>query len=149
MSSRDGRRGVQADLAVDEVDRLPVPNDRRCLQINDAGVAEAGDRAAGLRVQRDQPEPGRDVENALVSSVGPVRDTAARQLARCGGAARAFGLAVNPPQFAGRGVERDDGSPCAGGRVDHAIDHQRRAFQLELGPRPRLSVLNRHATSSC
>ena len=27
-------------------------------------------------------------------------------------------------------------APRAGGRVEHAVDHQRRAFELELGERP-------------
>ena len=32
--------------------------------------------------------------------------------------------------------------------VDHALDHQRRAFELELGARAEVVGLNRHATSS-
>ena len=42
-------------------------------------------------------------------------------------------LAVRPEEFSGGGIERDDRTPCAGSRVDHAVDHQRRAFELELG----------------
>ena len=91
---------------------------------------------AGLRVERDEEEPGRDVEDPFLFAVGPVRHAASRQLARRGGAARAFGLAVHPPQLARRGVERDHRPPRARGRVEHAADHQRRAFELELGPVP-------------
>ena len=46
----DDRRGVQADLAGDEIDRLIVVQ----LQIDDAVLAEARDRRAGLRVERDR-----------------------------------------------------------------------------------------------
>ena len=69
------------------------------------------------------------------AAVGPVRHAAARQLARRAGGARALGLGVHPAQLAGRRVERDHRAPRAGRRVEHAADHQRRAFELVLGPR--------------
>ena len=49
-------------------------------------------------------------------------------------APRAFVLAVDPEQFAGSGIERDDGSARAGGRIDHALDHDGRALEFVFGP---------------
>ena len=48
-------------------------------------------------------------------------------------AARGLPEAVGPHQLAGLGVERDHRAARAGGRVEHALDHERRAFELELG----------------
>ena len=42
---------------------------------------------------------------------------------------------MHPDQFAGRAVERDHRPPGAGGRIDDAVDRERRAFELELGAR--------------
>ena len=41
----------------------------------------------------------------------------------------------DPDQFAGLCIQRDHGAARAGRGVDHALDHQRRAFQLVFGPR--------------
>jgi hypothetical protein len=60
----------------------------------------------------------------------------------------AFAVAVRPDQLAGLAVERDHRAPRAGRGVEHALIDERRAFELELGRVPRLSVLNRQATSS-
>ena len=62
-------------------------------------------------------------------------DAAARQLPRRDRRARPFAQAVRPDQLAGPAVERDDRSARAAGRVEHALDHQRRAFELVLGAR--------------
>ena len=62
-------------------------------------------------------------------------DAATRQLARRDRGAVAFAVAVRPDQLAGSAVERDDRSARAAGRVEHAFDRQRRAFELELGAR--------------
>ncbi len=43
-------------------------------------------------------------------------------------------LAVNPEQFACGRVKRHDRTAVAAGGIDHAVDHQRRALQLELRP---------------
>ena len=61
----DHRRGLQPDLAGHEVDLLIVVE----LQIDHAARAEAGNRDARLRVERDQAVAGRDVENPLVVPV--------------------------------------------------------------------------------
>ena len=59
----DDRRGVQADLAGDQIHLLVGLE----LQIDDAVLAEAWNRRAGLRVERDQLVAGRDVEDALLA----------------------------------------------------------------------------------
>ncbi len=106
------------------------------LQIDDALVAERGDRLAGLRVQRDEPVAGRVIEDPLVAAaVGPVGDAASRELARRQAGALALAQAVRPDQLAGLRVERDHRASRAGRRVEHALHHQRRAFELELGER--------------
>ena len=74
----DRRRGMQPDLARHRIDLLIVV----LLQVDDAVVAEPRDAHAGLRVQRDELIAGRDVEDALLFAVGPVREAAARELAR-------------------------------------------------------------------
>jgi hypothetical protein len=40
---------------------------------------------------------------------------------------------VHPALRAGGGVQRDDRSASPGGRVQHAVDHERRRLELELG----------------
>src|SRR5262245_57523183 len=50
--------------------------------------------------------------------------------------ALALAQAVRPDHFAGLSVERDDGSARAAGRVEHALDGERRAFELVLRTRP-------------
>jgi len=42
---------------------------------------------------------------------------------------------MHPNQLAGVGFERDYRSSGTCGRVEHAVYHERRAFELELGPR--------------
>src|SRR5207249_4145038 len=76
------------------------------LQIHDAALAEARNRIAGLRVERDQPVAGRDVEDPLFAAIAPVGEPAAGELAGRRLAALAFALAVHPHQLAGRGAER-------------------------------------------
>jgi hypothetical protein len=66
---------VDADFAGDRIDRLPVAEHRRFLEIDDAVPAERRDQCTGLRVEFDQPEANRDVEDPLVAAVGPVADT--------------------------------------------------------------------------
>ena len=80
-----------------EIDRLIVVE----LQVDDAVLAEAGDRDAGLGVERDQLIARRHVDDARFRAVGPVREPAARELARRRFAALAFVLAVHPEHFAG------------------------------------------------
>ncbi len=128
---RDDRRRMQPDLARDQIDLLIVV----LLQIDDAVLAEAGHGRAGLGVKRDQPVAGRDIEDSLFSAVGPIRESTARELPGRAVAARAFVLAVHPQQLARRRIQRHHGPPRPGRRDRAAIDHQRRTFELEFGPR--------------
>ena len=80
------------------------------LQIDDAVHAEAGDGRPVVASSAHQPVPGRHVENSLLLAVGPVRDAATRQLARRRRSTRTLSFAVDPQQFAGRRIERDDGT---------------------------------------
>ena len=107
------------------------------LQIDGAVAAEAGNRDAGLRVERLHPVAGRDVDDAPIGAVGarPVGDAAAGAVANRVLAAPPFVLAVHPQHFAVVGVEGDDGAPHAGRRVQHAIDEQRRGRIQRVGAR--------------
>jgi len=69
LGNHGGR--MEPDFAGDEVDILIVLE----LQIDGAVDAEAGNRIASLRVERDEAIPGRDVEDPLFAAVGPVRES--------------------------------------------------------------------------
>jgi hypothetical protein len=69
----DERGGVEADFAGDEVHVLVVFG----FQIDNAVLAEAPHRLARLSIERDQLITGRDVEDPLLASVGPIRQPAA------------------------------------------------------------------------
>ncbi len=132
----DGRCRVNADFAGFEVDRLAVAEKGADLQIDHAVGAERVDHRSVFRVERNQAIPGRDVQDAVVApAVGPVRHAAARQLSRCDGGAASLAKAVGPDQFARLSVERDDRPARSACRVEHAVDRDRCALQLELGPR--------------
>ena len=130
-TSRDSWRGVQADVAVDEIDLLVVVQ----LEIDDAAFAEAGYEHAGFGVESDQPVAGRNVEDALVLAVSPVGQAAAGKLPRRRLAARAFDFAVHPEHLARGGIERHHRAPRSGGRIEPAVDHERGGFEHEFGPR--------------
>ena len=122
--------GLQIDLLIDAFHDAD-------LQIEDPVRAERIDQRSCPGIELHKAIPRRDVDHPLVAfAVGPVRHTTARQLPRRDRGALAFAQAVRPDQLAGFRVERDDRSPRAGGRVEHAFDHQRRALQLEFGKRP-------------
>src|SRR5690606_33451873 len=95
-------------------------------------LAEAFDTLARARIERDELVTGRYVDDALVVAVLPIREPAARKLARRGLAAGPFVEPMHPEQFAGARIERDDGAAAAGRRIDDAIDHERRRLQVEL-----------------
>src|SRR5205809_7677937 len=118
---RDHRRRMQADLACDEVHDLVVLQ----LQIDDPAPTEAGNRGARFCVERDQSVSGGDVQNSLLTAVGPVREPATRQLTRCRLTALALSLAVHPDQLTCEGVERGDGPSRAGRRISDATYHPR------------------------
>src|SRR6185295_16221570 len=108
------RRRMQTDLAALEVDLLAFADERALLHVDDAVLAEAGHRHAGLRVERHEAIAGRDVDDALVAfAVGPVREAAAGELSRRVHRARTLALRVHPNQLTGLAVQRDNGSPRA------------------------------------
>ena len=128
----DYRSAVPGDFALDRIEVLI----RLFLQIDDAVDAEILKRTAGLRIKTHQLIPDGHVEDALVAlAVGPVPDTAAREPARRQLRATAFFEPVHPQQLAGGGVERHGIAMLAGSGVEHAVDHQRRGLQVEVGAR--------------
>ena len=129
--ARDDRAGVQSDLAGDRIDHLVVV----LLEIDDAVLSEVADRNAGLGVERDELVADGDEEDAFVAaSVRPVRDAASRQRPRRRRGALVFVDAVHPQQLAGGGVDGDGVAPRSGGRIEHAVDHERRRLQIEVRP---------------
>ncbi len=133
---RDDGSRVETDFSGLEIDLLAVAEHDADLHVDDAVLAERAHGLPGLRVERDEAISRRDVDDAIVAfAVAPVREPAARELTGRRRAARAFGVAVNPEQLAGGRVERDHGPAGAGGRVQHALDHQRRPFELVLRAR--------------
>ena len=68
----DRGRGVEADLSVDQVNRLAAAEHRSGLQIHGAVSAERLDAHPGLRVERDEEISGRDVEDAFLFAIGPI-----------------------------------------------------------------------------
>src|SRR5262249_47425920 len=107
----DHRGGMKADFTSDRVDLLIVLR----LQIDDAVDAEPGNGIAVLRVERDEAIAGRDVEDSLFATVGPVREAATREHPGRTRAARSLDLTVHPQQLTGGRVERHDGSASASG----------------------------------
>ena len=141
----DHRRGMQPDLAVHRIDDLVVVQ----LQVDNAVAAEARRGHARLGIERDETIAGRHVQDALLAAVGPVGETAARQLARRRRAARAFLLAVHPELLAGcRGRARRRRGGCRPSRRGRRWPSAASPSYWYSGRGPRLSVLNRQATSS-
>ena len=133
---RNRRRRVQARLAALQIDLLVGVSDHADFEIDDAVLPECRNRRAGFCVQRDQSIARRHVDHTVVAfAVGPVRQTAARQLARRFHGALPFELGMHPQQLAGVGLRCEHRSPRPAGRVEDAFDDERRAFELELGTR--------------
>ena len=89
---------------------------------------------AGLRVERDELIAERHRENALVAApVGPVRHAPPRQQAWRGSRALAFVDPVHPQQFAGRRIDRHGVASRSDRGVQHAVDHQWRGLEIEIG----------------
>src|SRR6185503_9932399 len=91
--------------------------------------------SAGLGIQRDEAVAGSHVDDPVVAlSVTPVRQPASGQLPGRVSGSLAFELRVNPNELSSIGLECDYRPSCARCRVDHAVNHERRAFELVLGP---------------
>src|SRR6476660_6121473 len=99
---------MQSDFAGLEVDGLAVAIDHALLQIDDAVGAERADHRASVRVERDHPVAGREVDDAIVTAaIGPVRHAAAGELAWRYHGALAFANRMRPEHFTGLAIERD------------------------------------------
>ena len=131
---------------------LSLPMIDALLEVDDAVLAEARDRLAGLGVQRDQAVAGGDVDDAVVAlAVGPVGQAAARQLTRAPSAWRARPRPALYIHFmlAGRRVRaRPPRGGCRPVAYTVPLTMIGVPSSLVSGRGPRLSVLNRHATSS-
>ena len=125
---------MQPDLARQRIDLLI----QLLLQIDDAVDAEAVDGPPDRGVERDHLIPGRDVDDALLLAVGPVRQAAPRELPRRRFAAFALVEAVDPELFTGCGVERNDGTTAARRRIEDPVGDERRRLELKLGPRSQI-----------
>ena len=98
-----------------------------------------GTRMPVFAFERDEPIARRDVENPLLFAVGPVREAAARKLARRRRAARAFALAVHPQLLRpSPGRARRPRGGCPPVRIQHAVGHHRRRLEHEFRPRPEM-----------
>ena len=129
--TRHDRRGVQAHFAGHKIDLLVQP----ALQVDDAVEAEVGNLVAGRGVERDQLVSRRDVKNASGAPIVPVGQASARQPARRLLPALSLVEPMHPEQLARHGVECRHRAPPARRRVHHAVHHERRALEVELGPR--------------
>ena len=92
--ARDDGRALKADLARRDVGENFLIDVG--LEVNRAIGPERRNQIARLRVEREQPVAGRDVENPFVAAVGPIGESAAGKLTRRCGAARAFIFLVRP-----------------------------------------------------
>ena len=88
----------------------------------------------GLGVERHHLVSRCDVDNARLAAVGPIRESATRELPRCGFAALAFVQAVHPQHFTCGGVESHYRATRPAGAVENAAHHERRGLQVELRP---------------
>ncbi len=121
---------MQTDLGAQRIDLLVVI----LLEIDDSGFAKGRYRISRLRIQRDQTITGRDVENAFLFAICPVREAAARKLTGSRGATRAFVLSMKPEKLAGSGIEGHNVAARSGCGVKDAVRHERRAFHIRFGP---------------
>ena len=86
------RRGVQTDLAGNEIHCLV----HLLLEIDDAVFSKPGYRPADLGVESDHVVARCDVDDPLLTAVGPVRQATARKLSRRCFPALALVVAVLP-----------------------------------------------------
>ena len=132
--NRGGR--VQTDLAI--LDRRAVqPFVEILVEVDDAFLAERGDRQSRSCIQRNEAVAPGDVNDALIiPPVGPVRHAPAGGGAnRPPGAAFALVVAVHPQRLAGGAIDGDDVAVPTSGGVQHAANHQRRRLVVEIQPR--------------
>ena len=140
LHDREGRlRGADHHDVVDD-DRRGTGSDpsfngpvEALFEVDDPRVAEVGTGQAGCGVEGDQTETARDEKDAFLVAVSPIRDAPPRAFARRGALAPTLDDAVYPERFAGGRVDGGDVASCASGRVEHAIDHERRCLEVVVG----------------
>src|SRR5579864_4715872 len=109
---------MQPRLTGFQIDLLPGSGYHSLFEIDDAVLAEPWDRLAGMRIERDQPVPRGDKEDAVVAlSVRPIGHAPAGELPWRNGGAIPFTETVHPHLLTGLGVQRDHGPPRSGGGV--------------------------------
>jgi hypothetical protein len=125
--------GLQRDLHLLPLAVHQLAEDHAFLQIDDTALAERRHRLSGLRVQLDEAVANGEEEDALVAfAVRPVREAAARELARRDLGAPTLIHAVDPSLFTGARIDGHYRAAGAGSGIHHAVDHQGRSFELVL-----------------
>ena len=122
--ARHGGCGMQADLATQRIDDLV----HIFLEIDHALVAEVRNGKAGTGIQRHQLIAGRDIENALLRTIGPIGKAAAGILARGNAGAFAFVFPEHPEHLAISGINADHIAARTGGGVEPPLDDQGRGL---------------------
>src|SRR5262245_58458653 len=86
---------------------------------------------------------GRDGDDSLLSTIGPISDAPTRVPPR--GSLIPFALVHSPGPYclAGPPIRGDNRPAAAGSKVEHAVHHQRRGFALVFRLRPEIVGLPR------
>src|SRR5206468_5538618 len=122
---------MDSDLTRFQIDLLIGAFHDADLQVDDAVLAKRSDDVAILRVEGYEPVTRRHIQDAFVAlAVGPIRNAAARELARRIPRAFAFAQAVRPDQLAGFRVKRDHRSAGRPRRAPHRLDPAARPPRL-------------------
>src|SRR5262249_47603223 len=130
--AHDDRGRVQADLAF-----FGNRSIQPLVEVDDAVLAEAWHRPAGLCVEGNQMITRRDMEDALLAAVGPEGHAAARRRTDWRLlSAHPFVEAEHPQRFARGAVDGHYVAPRARGGVQNPSNHQRRDLIVVVRPRP-------------
>ena len=125
------RCGIESDLRRVEIEILVGIE----LEVDGAAGPERRDRITRSGVERHHAVPRRDIDDAAIVAARPVRKAPAGSVPGRVLASHALVLSMHPSHLATDGVERDDGSSHARGRVQGAIDDQRGGRIEGVGPR--------------
>src|ERR1700744_5319447 len=97
---------MNADFTRLQIDLLAGSIDHPDFHIHHSVFAEARDHGSCVRVERNEPVAGGDVDNPIVTAaITPVSKAAARKLPRRDGCPLAFPYAVGPDQLTGLCIE--------------------------------------------
>ena len=131
---------VPPNLTRQRVDDLVVVQ----LEVDDAVDPERRHGPTRLGLQRDELiADGHNVDTRVTLAVGPIADAAARHTANRVAGPLSLIDAVEPQQLAGRPVQGHHIPAAPRGRVEDAIDHERRGLIVEVRERPKV-----HGTES-